>query len=88
MRTIVPIASSRNVRSEYAGVRHRPRYVWLTPEAASVHIHGLTSLVGMLRTVQHNILCGDERATLLERAALTQSTERRSLDTRPACYAS
>jgi len=45
------------------------RFVELTQDLSTVHVHGLTSLVGMLRTVQHNISCGDENLRLLERAA-------------------
>jgi len=46
------------------------RYVSLTQDLSSVHIHALTSLVGMLRTVQHNISCADDpHARLLERRA-------------------
>jgi hypothetical protein len=47
----------------------KDRFVELTQDLSSVHVHGLTSLVGMLRTVQHNISCGDENLRLLERAA-------------------
>jgi hypothetical protein len=47
----------------------KDRFVELTHDLSSVHVHGLTSLVGMLRTVQHNISCGDENLKLLERVA-------------------
>jgi hypothetical protein len=43
------------------------RYVALTQDVSSVH--GLASIVGMLRTVQHNISCADKQCRLLERAA-------------------
>jgi hypothetical protein len=45
------------------------RYVALTRDLPSVHVHGLMSVAGMLRTVQHNIASGDPSATLLERSA-------------------
>ena len=46
------------------------RYVLVTRDVTSIHIHALTSLVGMLRTVKHNIsYAHDEQARLLERAA-------------------
>ena len=45
------------------------RYVALTGDLSSVHVHGLMSVAGMLRTVQHNIASGDPSATLLERSA-------------------
>ena len=55
------------------------RYVWLTEDGPSVQVHGLTSMTGMLRTVQHNISCDDEHATLLERAAANPSIPVRAL---------
>lgn len=45
------------------------RFVEYTQDLSAVHVHGLNSLVGMLRTLQHNISCGDENLRLLERAA-------------------
>ena len=45
------------------------RYVALTRDLSSVHVHGLMSVAGMLRTVRHNIASGDPSATLLERSA-------------------
>jgi hypothetical protein len=45
------------------------RYVALTRDLQSVHVHGLMSLAGMLRTVQHNIASGNPAETLLERSA-------------------
>jgi hypothetical protein len=45
------------------------RFIALAQDVSSVHVHGLTSLVGMLRTVQHNISCADKHCRLLERAA-------------------
>ena len=45
------------------------RYVALTQDLSSVHVHGLMSVAGMMRTVQHNIASGDPAATLLERSA-------------------
>jgi hypothetical protein len=45
------------------------RYVALTRDLPSVHVHGLMSVAGMLRTVRHNIASGDPSATLLERSA-------------------
>lgn len=56
------------------------RYVSLTRDVPSVHIHALTSLVGMLRTVQHNISCADdEHSRLLERAAASPCVPIRAL---------
>jgi hypothetical protein len=54
-----------------AGTRYVPvrRHVWWARTGPSVHVHGLTSLMGMLRTVGHNISRTQEEATLLERAA-------------------
>jgi hypothetical protein len=47
----------------------RDRYVALTQDISTGHVHGLASLVGMLRTVQHNISCADPHTRLLELAA-------------------
>ena len=56
------------------------RYVSLTRDVSSAHIHALTSLVGMLRTVQHNISCpDDEHARLLERRATSPYVPIRAL---------
>src|SRR5204863_8999509 len=45
-----------------------------------LHIHALTSLVGMLRTVKHNIsYAHDEQARLLERAAASPCVPIRAL---------
>ena len=44
------------------------RYVAFTQDLSSVHVHGLMSLAGMLRTVRHNIASGDPAETLLERS--------------------
>jgi Family of unknown function (DUF6502) len=38
-------------------------------DLSSAHVHRLTSLVGMLSTVQHNLSCADERSKLLERVS-------------------
>jgi hypothetical protein len=46
------------------------RFVELTRDLSSVHVHGLMSLAGMLRTVQHNIASRDANNTLLERSAM------------------
>jgi Family of unknown function (DUF6502) len=46
------------------------RYVGLTRDLVSVHVHGLSALAGMLRTVQHNIASQDPNSTLLERSAM------------------
>ena len=46
------------------------RFVELTRDLSSVHVHGLMSLAGMLRTVQHNIASRDASNTLLERSAM------------------
>ena len=46
------------------------RYVLLTRDALRCYVHALTSLVGMLRTVRHNLSCADdEPSRLLERRA-------------------
>jgi hypothetical protein len=45
------------------------RYVSFTQDRQSVHVHGLMSVAGMLRTVQHNIASGDPAKTLLEGSA-------------------
>ena len=56
------------------------RYVLLTRDVSSVHIHALTSLVGMLRTVAHNISHpDDEAARLLERRAASLHVPIRAL---------
>lgn len=56
------------------------RYVLLTRDVSSVHIHALTSLVGMLRTVEHNISYpDDEAARLLERRAASLHVPIRAL---------
>jgi hypothetical protein len=39
------------------------RFVELTRDLSSVHVHGLMSLAGMLRTVQHNIASQDASKT-------------------------
>ena len=38
-------------------------------DLSSAHVHQLTSLVGMLSTVQHNLSCADMRSKLLERVS-------------------
>jgi hypothetical protein len=45
------------------------RYVAFTGDLHSVHVHGLMSIAGMLRTVQHNIASEEPSQTLLEGAA-------------------
>jgi hypothetical protein len=45
------------------------RYVAFTRDFQSVHVHGLMSIAGMLRTVQHNISSEDPSQTLLEGSA-------------------
>jgi hypothetical protein len=45
------------------------RYVAFTRDLQSVHVHGLMSIAGMLRTVQHNIASEDPSRTLLEGSA-------------------
>lgn len=44
------------------------RFVVLTKDLATVHVHGLMSVAGMLRTVRHNIASGSPEQTLLERS--------------------
>jgi hypothetical protein len=47
----------------------KDRYVFFGHDAASAKTHVLASLVGLLRTVQHNLCCADESLSLLARAA-------------------
>jgi hypothetical protein len=56
------------------------RDLFLARDVSSGHVHALRSLVGMLRTVQHNISCADdERSRLLERAAASPYVPIRAL---------
>jgi hypothetical protein len=55
------------------------RCVAFTRDLSSVHVHGLMSLAGILRTVQHNISSGDPKATLLERSAVNPRVPVRAL---------
>ena len=55
------------------------RSVMFTRDLPSVHIHGLTALAGMLRTVQYNIASGDPADTLLERSAMNPHIPVRAL---------
>lgn len=63
------------------GRLYRPtdRYIAFTRDLSSVHVHGLMSLAGMLRTVRHNIACGDPAETLLERSTKNPSIPVRAL---------
>lgn len=53
------------------GTRYLPtdRYLAFNQQRASALAHGLTTLLGMLRTVEHNVSSGSRR-TVLERAAI------------------
>jgi hypothetical protein len=55
------------------GDRYVPRGRYFTYPTASARIHGFTALLGMLRTVEHNVAGGRKSAPLLERTALNPS---------------
>ena len=57
----------------------KDRFVELTRDLPSVHVHGLMSLAGMLRTVHHNITRADPGSTLLERSTQNPSIPVRAL---------
>lgn len=55
------------------------RCVAFTRDLWSVHVHGLMSLAGILRTVQYNISSGDPKSTHLERSAVNLCVPVRAL---------
>jgi hypothetical protein len=60
------------------GVRRRgalyvPRGRYFTYPTASARVHGFTALLGMLRTVEHNVAGGRKSTPILERTALNPS---------------
>jgi hypothetical protein len=61
---LIQMRAVRRHRGWYEAV---DRSAWF--RGASLHAHGLMSVAGILRTVQHNDSCGDRSMTLLESAA-------------------
>ena len=55
------------------GARYVPRARYFTYPTASARIHGFTALLGMLRTVEHNVAGGRKSTPILERTALNPS---------------
>jgi hypothetical protein len=69
-----PSAVARSL-IKFQGVRRRgefyvPRARHFTYPTASGRVHGLTALLGMLRTVERNVAGGQKSAPILERTAL------------------
>lgn len=67
-RTLIHV---RGIRRRLGLYEPTERYV--VYESAKARLHGLTALLGMLRTVEHNVARGRKTAPILERTALNPS---------------
>jgi hypothetical protein len=67
-RTLVRVRAIRRRRGLY-----QPTERYVVYQSARARLHGLTALLGMLRTVEHNVARGRKSAPMLERTALNPS---------------